>query len=257
MSSPSKWQRKLTLLFKSEKTLNADTIVKTFNNKSIDEMKAMIITASLCDPTALSNKPRTKNLENHLDNLKHQFIDQSELCFYHATLVVLLRRNYKPDETFTEFKTLWTTQIDYLLEHLSLRWIVSACDTFIDHSTNKIQAAILMNVTTLINTLRVYETQQFLQLNPNSESLSLITTKVDALYCSDLPLYQGLTYFRIGTDDTLKHMRSRYESFYNTDKLATTMLLSVFDKLQANKSAFSTLRALHKDDSSIWWSDNH
>lgn len=257
MSSPSKWQRKLTLLFKSEKTLNADNIVKTFNNKSIDEMKAMIITASLCDPTALSNKPRTKNLENHLDNLKHQFIDQSELCFYHATLVVLLRRNYKPDETFTEFKTLWTTQIDYLLEHLSLRWIVSACDTFIDHSTNKIQAAILMNVTTLINTLRVYETQQFLQLNPNSESLSLITTKVDALYCSDLPLYQGLTYFRIGTDDTLKHMRSRYESFYNTDKLATTMLLSVFDKLQANKSAFSTLRALHKDDSSIWWSDNH
>ena len=257
MSSPSKWQRKLTLLFKSEKTLNADNIVKTFNNKSVDEMKATIITASLCDPTALSNKPRTKNLENHLDNLKHQFIDQSELCFYHATLVVLLRRNYKPDETFTEFKTLWTTQIDYLLEHLSLRWIVSACDTFIDHSTNKIQAAILMNVTTLINTLRVYETQQFLQLNPNSESLSLTTTKVDALYYSDLPLYQGLTYFRIGTDDTLKHMRSRYESFYNTDKLATTMLLSVFDKLQANKSAFSTLRALHKDDSSIWWSDNH
>ncbi len=257
MSAPSKWQRKLTLLFKSEKTLNADNIVKTFNHKSIDEMKATIITASLCDPTALSKKPRTKNLENHLDNLKHQFIDQSELCFYHATLVVLLRRNYKPAETFTEFETLWITQNDYLLKHLSLRWIVSACDTFIDHSTNKIQAAILMNVTTLINTLRVYETQQFLQFNPNSESLSLITTKVDALYGSDLPLYQGLTYFRIGTDDTLKHMRSRYESFYNTDKLATTMLLSVFDKLQANKSAFSTLRALHKDDSSIWWLDTH
>ena len=257
MSAPSGWQRKLTLLFKSEKTLNADNIVKTFNNKSIDEMKANLITASMCDPSAFSNRPRTKNLESHLDNLKHQFIDQSELCFYHATLVVLLRRNYKPDETFAEFETLWTTQTDHLLQNLSLRWIVSACDTFIDYSTNKSQAAILMNVTTLINTLRVYETQQFLQLNPSTESLPLVTAKVDALYCSDLPLYQGLTYFRIGTDDTLKHMRSRYESFYNTDKLATTMLLSVFDKLQANNSAFSTLRALHKDDNSKWWSDSH
>lgn len=257
MSAPSGWQRKLTLLFKSEKTLNADNIVKTFNNKSIDAMKATIITTSMCDPMALSNKPRTKNLESHLDNLKHQFIDQSELCFYHATLVVLLRRNYKPDETFAEFETLWTTQTDYLLQNLSLRWIVSACDTFIDHSTDKTKTAILMNVVTLINTLRVYETQQFLQLAHHSESLSLVATQVDTLYQGDLSLYDGLTYFRIGTDDTLKHMRSRYESFHNTDKLATTMLLSVFDKLQDNNSAFSTLRALHKDDNSKWWLDSH
>lgn len=253
MKASSNWQRKLTLLFKSEKTLNAATIVKTFNNKSINEMKATIITPSLCDLSALSSKPRTKNLESHLDNLKHQFIDQSELCFYHANLIVLLRRGYQPETTFAEFETLWNTETDYLLSHLSLRWIVSACDTFIDHSTDKTKAAILMNVVTLINTLRVYETQQFLQLAQHSESLSLVATQVDRLYQGDLPLYDGLTYFRIGTDDTLKHMRRRYEDFYNTDKLATTMLLSVFDKLQADNSAFSTLRALHKDDKSKWW----
>ena len=255
MSAPSGWQRKLTLLFKSEKTLNADNIIKTFNNKSINEMKATIITTSMCDLTALSNKPRTKNLESHLDNLKHQFIDQSELCFYHANLVVLLRRNYKTEVTFTEFETLWNTETDYLLKHLSLRWIISACDTFIDHTTDTIRAAILMNVVTLMNTLRVYETKNFLQLNHESESLTLVTNKVDMLYQGDLSLYDGLTYFRIGTDDTLKHMRRRYENFYDTDKLATTMLLSVFDKLQANNSAFSTLRALHKDEKSKWWID--
>ncbi|WP_201526078.1 hypothetical protein [Psychrobacter frigidicola] len=255
MTAPSGWQRKLASLFKSEKIMNAGKIVKTFNDKSIDEMKASIITISMCDSMALSPKPRTKDLEDHLDNLKHQFIGQSELCFYHATLIVLLRRNYKPEETFAEFERLWITETVYLLNHLSLRWIISACDTFIDHTTDTTRAAILMNVTTLINTLKVYETEQFLQQNPNSEPLPLVADKVDVLYRSDLPLYEGLTYFRIGTDDTLKHMRSRYENFYDADKLAATMLLFVFDKLQTNNSAFSTLRALHRDDKSKWWID--
>ena len=255
MSVSPTWQRKLTLLFKSEKTFNAAAIVSDFSKKNIAEMKKTIITDAECNADALSDKPRTKNLTEHLDNLKHQFIGQSELCFYHATLVVLLRRNYRTTDTFAEFQTLWESEFDYLLEYLSLRWIVSACDTFIDHSANNDRAAILLNVITLINTLKVYETKQFLQLSTAVEQTSLVTDKVNALYHSHLPLYDGLTYFRIGTDDTLKHMRSRYEKLYTVDKLATTMLLFVFDKLQSNNSAFATLRTLHKDQKSQWWFD--
>jgi hypothetical protein len=256
MNISSGWQRKFIVLFKSERTLNAKAVVSSFTHKSIDEMKANIITDSACNPIALSNKPRIKDLEKHLENLKHQFIGQSELCFYHATLIVLLRRDYKPEEIFIEFEQLWTVETDYLLNNLSLRWIISACDTFIDHSIDKSRAAILMNTTTLINTLRIYETKQFLQLPSNSEPLPLVDNNIDALYNSDLPLYNGLTYFRIGSDDTLKNMRNRYESFYHTDKLATIMLLFVFDKLQINDSAFSTMRSLHKNERSRWWLDS-
>lgn len=253
MTAPTGWQRKAILLFKSEKRLNAGKIVKAFMNKSIDEMKATLITQSMCDASALTHKPRTNDLTAHLENLKHQFIGQSELCFYHATLVVLLRRNYKPKEIFAEFEQLWNTETDYLLDHLSLRWIVSACDTFVDHSTDLIKAAILMNITTLVTTLRVYEAKQFLQHPANSEPLPLIDDNIEAFYRSDIPLYDGLTYFRVGSDDTLKNLRNRYESFYRSDKLATTMLLSVFDKLQSNDSAFSTIRSLHKSKNSEWW----
>lgn len=252
MTEISGWRRNFILLFKSEKTLNAKGIVNDFGIKSADEMKATIITESMCDFDALSDRPRTKDLSTHLDNLKHQFIDHSELCFYHATLIVLLRRNYKSEKTFAKFETLWTTETDYLLKHLSLRWIISACDTFIDHSTDANRAAILLNVVTLINTLKVYETKQFLQ---SSAQTPLLTNKINRLYHSDLSLYDGLSYFRIGTDDTLKNMRRRYEKFYDIDKLATTMLLCVFDKLQSNDSAFATLRTLHKDDKSKWWLD--
>lgn len=49
------------------------------------------------------------------------------------------------------------------------------------------------------------------------------------LYAGDLPLYDGLTYFRIGTDDSLRNMRKRYNKFQKVDKLATTILLAVFE----------------------------
>lgn len=255
MTVPTGWRRKAILLFKSEKRLNAGNIVKTFNNKNIEEMKAVMITESTCDALALTHKPRTKDLTAHLGNLKHQFIDQSELCFYHATLVVLLRRGYKADSTFSDFESLWEAESDYLLEHLSLRWLISACDTFIDHSKSTTRAAILINAVTLVNTLRIYETKHFLHTSSGSQPLPLSQENIEALYCSDLPLYDGLTYFRIGSDDTLKNMRTRYERFIKIDSLAATILLSIFDRFQTNNSAFSTMRFLHKNENSQWWVD--
>ena len=112
-----------------------------------------------------------------------------------------------------------------------------------------------MNVITLMNTLRVHETKNFLQLSANAEPKPLLDEKTDILYAGDLPLYDGLTYFRIGTDDSLRNMRKRYNKFQKVDKLATTILLAVFEKLQNNQSAFATLRQLHRDDWSKWWYD--
>lgn len=255
MKAYSGWQRKFLLLFLSEKRLDAPVIMKTYTDKSISDMKATIITEAMCDAAAFTNKPKTNDLQSHLDNLKHEFIGRSELCFYHATLVVLMRRSYKLEQTFAQFEQLWTRETDYLLDSLSLRWIVSACDTFIDYSADPIIATILMNVVTLINTLRVYETREFLQLDSILNSAQLNVNNVETLYQGGMPLYDGLTYFRIGSDDTLKNMRVRYEKFYKDDKLATTILLAVFDKLQNNDSSFATMRSLHRRKRSQWWLD--
>lgn len=249
------WQRKLTLMFRSEKRLNAGKIIKAYDNKSFETMKSTIITESMCDMARVTDKRKTVDLEGHLNNLKYQSIGESELCFYHNTLIILMRRKYKIDQTFAEFEKLWAQESEFLLEQLSIRWIVSACDTFIDYAKDSSRVAILMNVITLINTLRAYETKNFLQLPIDSEPLPLLEQKTSLLYAGDIPLYNGLTYFRIGTDDSLRNMRKRYTKFYKVDKLATTILLSVFEKLQNNESAFTTLRHLHKDDWSKWWQD--
>lgn len=255
MSQITGWKRKALLLFKSEKRLGAKRIVSYYTTKSYEEMKQTIISDDDGKLANIQDVPRIKDLSGHLDKVKKEFIGKSELCYYHATLVVLLRRDYKPEQTFKEFEQLWSNETDYLLNNLSVRWIISGCDTFIDHSNDAVRNAILMNAITMINTLKVYETKQFLQLGNQHAKAPLIPENVDRLYEHHLPLYDGLTYFRIGSDDTLKHMRQRYERFYDKDELATTIVMYIFDKLQTNNSAFSTLRALHRNDKSKWWLD--
>lgn len=214
-------------------------------------MKRKILSEEEVEWVENSDKPRLKNLSAHLNKVKIEFIDKPEICFYHATLVVLLRRGYKSKETFEEFEKLWETESDFLLNNLSLRWIVSACDTFVDHSPNPLRSAILLNVSTLINTLKTYETEKFLR---GFETVDDINEKnVEALYLKHLELYQGLTYFRIGTDDTLRNMRTRYEAFQNLDQIAASILLFVFEKIQNSQTAFALIRSLHKDEKSKWW----
>lgn len=255
MTTLEKWQRKLILVFRSEKRLNAGKILDNYYNKSFDEMKATIIDESMCNLEALTDERKSKDLESHLNNLKYQMIGHSELYFYHNTLIIMLRRKYKKDKTFAEFERLWAAQSEYLLEDLSIRWIVSACDTFIDHSQNINRVSILMNVITLINTLRTYETKSFLLTPKDHEPRPLLEDKINMLFAGDISLYEGLTYFRVGTDDSLRNMRKRYSKFYKTDELATTILLSVFNRLQFNESAFSALRTLHKVEWSEWWTN--
>lgn len=251
MTELTGWKRKAILLFASEKKLGAGEVVSSYSNKSYTDMKRKILSEEEVEWVENSDKPRLKDLSAHLNKVKTEFIDKPEICFYHATLIVLLRRGYKSKETYKEFEKLWETESDFLLSNLSLRWIVSACDTFVDHSPNPLRSAIFLNVSTLINTLKIYETEKFLR---GFEAIDDINEKnVEALYLKHLDLYQGLTYFRIGTDDTLRNMRTRYEAFKDLDQLATSILLFVFEQIQNSQTAFSLMKSLHKDEKSKWW----
>lgn len=245
------WKRKAVLLFASEKSFGAKETLSKYSNKSYESMKNRVLTEAEIEWVENAHRPRLKNLLDHLKKVKAEFINQPEICFYHATLIILLRRGYKPEETFAEFERLWETESEFLLNNLSLRWIVSACDTFVDHPNNPIRSAVLLNVTTLINTLKVYETEKFLRGFDTLKETN--QNNVNALYAKHLDLYNGLTYFRIGADDTLKNMRNRYEKFKDKDLLATTILLYVFNQLQTENTAFSLVKSLHKDDNSKWW----
>lgn len=267
----AKWQRKFILLFKSEKRLGANQLIDSYAQHNVEAMKTRLIQAnstSILDTIIQANPhlvaedtspaphddtqyepKRIRDLYTHLTHLQQEFIGQPELHYYHAVLIVLLRRRFQPVKTYQTFCDLWQQQRDYLSQNLTLRWIVSACDTFIDYDPNPTKKAIFLNIITLINTLKVYETQLDLLTDNRTPS----PNKIQSHRQSHLPLYDDLRYFRPFTDDTLKHMRQRYQSFAHYDAFATNLLLAVFDRLQSLPTAFSTLKQLHTNEASKWW----
>lgn len=268
MTTPTGWKRKFILLFKSEKRLGAKQIVTQYGQLDFATLKAAIIT-SLDKPETFdkffadaleSNREfcddepkRIRDLTAHLTRLRQEFIGTSELCFYHAILIVLIRRGYQLQDTYAKFEALWQAETDYLLQHLSTRWLISACDTFIDLSDSPVRQAILMNAVTLINTLKVYETQ----LDLFNTDKQMNEQKIQHHRDKHRRLYSGLTYFRIGKDDTLKHMVSRYQSFAQYDPFAVKLLMAIFNRLQHLPTAFHQLKSLHTDATSQWWHDSN
>lgn len=267
------WQRSIQRIFKNPKQLGADQLIKEFETTDFFSMQERIV--SLDNNSMLNNifkkfpqlspidnsnvsvamsdksdyqPKRYRDLFTHLYHLQKEFIGQSEINFYHAILIILIRRGYKVTESFQAFEQLWLSQTNYLLKSLSIRWLVSAADTFIDHSKDPLRRTILMNVVTLVNTVKAYETTQAFAANPTPNE-----NHIEKLRIQHCMLFDGLTYFRIGTDDTLKNMRIRYETFNQLDPLATQILLVVFDRLHDNPTAFALLKQLHTDGKSLWW----
>lgn len=189
------------------------------------------------------------NLYQHLRYLQLEFIGQSELCFYHTVLIVLLRRGYEVCQTFALFENLWQQQSDYLFEQLSLRWLVSAADTFIDFSSSALRRAILMNAVSLVNTLKAYETQQHVLVDRYQPDEG----KIQSLRDKHLSLYDGLTYLRLGCDDTIEQMRRRFLTFHHDDAFATQFLLKIFDRLHGNPTAYAFFKQRHTQDWGYRW----
>ncbi|MBS9777971.1 MAG: hypothetical protein KGV50_04325 [Gammaproteobacteria bacterium] len=252
MRVTSDWKHNFLRLITSDKRIGAKKEISRYKNKNFETMKQATISA--CDHNTQYENKFIRDLPTHLEHLKHEFDGKSEICYYHATLIVLLRRRYKMKKTYSQFIQLWESESDYLLKHLSLRWIVSACDTFIDHSDDSLRKAILLNVVTLINTLRVHETKHFL-VTQNHNNTIIQQDKLAHQHQRIWPLYDGLTYFRAGSDDTLNNMRTRYESFFQDDKLATQILIAVFERIHTPDSAFNMMKKLNKSRPD-WWKTN-
>ena len=66
------------------------------------------------------------DLDRHFESLHSEFSGQSALILEHARLNVLLWRQISPKETYARLAELYRLEAPYLLEHLNVRWMVSA-----------------------------------------------------------------------------------------------------------------------------------
>jgi hypothetical protein len=197
----------------------------------------------------LQTRGSEKSLDMHLANLRREFSGQPEIVYHHAKLIVLLRREFAVSDTYAQYCQLWEQEGTFLCSRLNLRWLVSAADTFADHALDPAIRNNALLVSLLVNTVKIYESERYFC---NAQKNPMVEQRVATLQAELVPLFEGLSVFTVGTDDTLRNMRWRLEKAFE-ERPVGLILKTVYDRLQTNDTAFFRLRSLHRRDRTGWW----
>ena len=192
----------------------------------------------------------SNNLEEHFVALRDEFIDQSELCYTHAKIIVLIRRDFEAKNHFTIFEKLWEEEKDYLLKHLNTRWLISAADTFADFSDDDSIKSLSVACSCLLNTVKMQESERFIT---NAHSFIDDKEKITKLDNEErVSLFDGTSVFKFGTDDTLRNMRWRIDKVSQLN-IAGEILLEIFLRLQQFDTIYKRSKDRHVRDKTGWW----
>lgn len=229
-----------------QRRFGADKVYELLAQDDIENLKATIIEGDNVTYTYGS----AKDLNEHIENLKKEFVGQPQLTHYHASLIVLIRRDIDAQKNYEKFKALWLAETEFLLKNLNTRWLISACDTFIDYDEDMTLQAILMNAITLINTIKLQETEHILceiQLNEHEK-------KRTQLQHERVALFDGTSAFAVGTDDTLRNMRWRLDKICGYHELGQ-IVIEIFERLQLeqNNNIYARFKKRHTRERTRWW----
>lgn len=189
------------------------------------------------------------SIGEHFSALKDEFIGDSELCYTHAKIIVLIRRDFEAKKHFAIFEQLWQKEKKYLLKNLNSRWLIAATDTFADYSNNKNIRSLSLACSCLVNTIKAYETERFIINAKNNQDNQ---DNIKLLQNQRVALFDGTSALAVGTDDTLRNMRWRIDKMAKTN-IAGEILLEVFCRLQKYDTVYKRLKDKHSRDKTGWW----
>ena len=192
----------------------------------------------------------SNDLDEHFEALKAEFVGQAELSYTHAKIIVLIRRDFEAKKHFAIFERLWQEEKDFLLKNLNMRWLISATDTFADYSNDDSIKSLSVACSCLLNTVKIQESERFIT---NAKSSIDDMEKIARLDNEErIPLFDGTSVFKVGTDDTLRNMRWRIDKAAKIN-IAGEILLEIFLRLQEHDTVFKRLKDRHKRNKTGWW----
>lgn len=227
------------------KRFGAEKAALALQNSDYSTLKNKLIT----DVEQTYTHGADKDISQHLHNLRAEFAGQVELLYYHAQLIVLIRREYQVAEQFALFERLWDAESDFLLQHLNTRWLVSAADTFADYSHDDSIRSLALAASLLVNTIKLQETERYLQ---TAEHLSDDPSRQQQLQTGRIALFDGTSAFAVGTDDTLRNLRWRLEAVSKLNPMGQ-VLLELFQRLQLHDTVYQRFRQRHTRAKTAWW----
>lgn len=211
-----------------KKRRGAKAIRQSLNDVDFETLKSTLIDG---ERPRMFQSYMIKNLNDHMRHLRTAFHGQPELLFYHAQLIVLIRREADLSRNYADFKLLWTCESDFLLEHLNMRWLIAAVDTFIDHDPDETVRAIMLNAVMMINTIKLYETERHLLNIDDTDENDYDDARLTPARRNCFNLFDELPSFRIGIDDTLRNMCWRLDAVSKQRPLAGKILKHIFERV--------------------------
>ncbi len=111
-------------------------------------------------PCAPPPRRKTRDIHEKQDEFRAQLAGHSAAQLLNATLIALLRRAPPPEAAQALFFRLWSDHGDRLVAEMPVRWMVSSATTFADHGLTGDQRACGMGLSTLFDTIKLYESER-------------------------------------------------------------------------------------------------
>jgi hypothetical protein len=186
---------------------------------------------------------RDEDLSVQLGRLEREFAGEPQIELFHAVLNMLVRRRLQASEAYRQFETLWREHGDYLLAKLSARWLISACDTIMDCAKDGRERAIACVGATLMNTIKLYETER-LGNGPPRATLQELPDPI--------PLFDGMTSFAVGGGDMIYNLRRRVKALCEEGGIASRIVLELLRRADRNDTIYRRLAAVHRVHETRW-----
>jgi hypothetical protein len=201
---------------------------------------------------AESSRGRLEDIDDHLRMIAREFSGQPMILFYHAWLIVHIRRGQLVKAA--EFQNLWKSEPDYLIQHLNSRWLVSACDTFADIGQNDGETQLALATTLMMAVIKLYETEKC-GYQVRQSFFSMISKKRQADKPSPFvsELFDGLTTFAVGNGDLIFNLLVRTKSVSErTPSIIGQILTELLRRLHKNDTVFKRMRDRHTYEGTRW-----
>lgn len=237
-------------LSRHRRRAGADALAQSLGGRDLRELKETLVEGAQGEQPQYMHGSLV-DLRQHIGRLRQEFIGQPELLYHHATLIVMIRRDAQASANFALLRELWLAEPEFLCASLDLRWLVAACDSFIDHDADPVVRATLMSGVLLVNTVKLQETERFLA---GGHGAADDPQSGAALQAGRIALFDGLAAFVPGTDDTLRNMRWRLDQVCALHPLGV-IVMEIFERLQQdrNDNVYARFRSRHTRDRTRWW----
>jgi len=148
---------------------------------------------------------RLTDIEENIQAVRGEFVGKPEICHTLVKHIIYLRRNIDVMENTHNFFRLLGKYLDVILEHYDVRWLLSICDTYVDHG-DEYSSAIAMNIVNIINNINITLTILHICKDPTMQ-----VRETDVKY----PTWGGMITCDVITGDTIHNMMTRNDKVIN------------------------------------------